>query len=95
VEQAVGGLRGGAVAAVFAPLSQLEGALGPDRSKFPIGRMVAPNLSPSEWRIGLAVKQDGHDLAYRVGDIVTELLNSGTVKRIYDRHGLTHNAPVE
>jgi ABC-type amino acid transport substrate-binding protein len=95
VGQAVGGLRDGAVAAVFAPLSQLEGALGPDTAKFPIGRMAAPNLNPSEWQVGLAVKQDGHDLAYRLGDIVTELLDSGTVKQIYDRHGLTHNAPVE
>jgi ABC-type amino acid transport substrate-binding protein len=95
VEQAVEGLRRGSVAAVFAPLSQLEGALGPDKAKFPIGRMAAPNLNPSEWPIGLAVKQDGHDLAYRVGDVVTELLGSGTVKGIYDRHGLTHSAPVE
>jgi len=95
VGQAVEGLRRGSVAAVFAPLSQLEGALGPDKAKFPIGRMAAPNLNPSEWPIGLAVKQDGHDLAYRVGDIVTELLGSGTMKEIYDRHGLTHSAPVE
>jgi ABC-type amino acid transport substrate-binding protein len=95
VEQAVGGLKSGSVAAVFAPLSQLEGALGPDKAKFPIGKMAAPNLTPSEWRIGMAVKQDGHDLAYRVGDVVTELLDAGTVKEIYDRHGLTHSAPVE
>jgi ABC-type amino acid transport substrate-binding protein len=95
VEQAVEGLRRGSVAAVFAPLSQLEGALGPDRAKFPIGRMAAPNLNPSEWQIGLAVKQDGHDLAYRVGDAVTELLDGGAVKEIYDRHGLTHSDPVE
>jgi len=95
VEQAVTGLKRGSVAAVFAPLSQLEGALGPDKAKFPIGKMPAPNLTPSEWQIGMAVKQDGHDLAYRVGDVVTELLDSGTVKEIYDRHGLTHSAPVE
>ena len=80
---------------MFAPLSQLEGALGPDKAKFPIGRMAAPNLNPSEWQIGMAVKQDGHDLAYRIGDIVTELLDSGTVKGIYDRHGLTQSAPTE
>ena len=95
VEQAVDGLRAGSVAAVFAPLSQLEGALGPDKAKFPIGKMAAPNLNPSEWQIGMAVKQDGHDLAYRVGDVVTELLDGGTVKEIYDRHGLTHSAPAE
>ena len=95
VEQAVGGLKSGSVAAVLAPLSQLEGALGPEKAKFPIGKMAAPNLTPSEWRIGMAVKQDGHDLAYRVGDVVTELLDAGTVKEIYDRHGLTHSAPVE
>ena len=95
VEQAVEGLKSGSVAAVFAPLSQLEGALGPDKAKFPIGRMAAPNLTPSEWKIGMAVKQDGHDLAYRVGDVVTELLDGGTVKEIYGRHGLTHSAPVE
>jgi len=95
VEQAVAGLKGGSVAAVFAPLSQLEGALGPEKVKFPIGKMPAPNLTPSEWQIGMAVKQDGHDLAYRVGDVVTELLDSGTVREIYDRHGLTHSAPAD
>jgi ABC-type amino acid transport substrate-binding protein len=95
VEQAVDGLKSGSVAAVLAPLSQLEGALGPEKAKFPIGKMAATNLTPSEWRIGMAVKQDGHDLAYRVGDVVTELLDGGTVKEIYDRHGLTHSAPAE
>jgi len=43
----------------------------------------------------MAVKQDGHDLAYRVGDVVTELLGSGTVKGIYDLYGLTHSAPAD
>jgi ABC-type amino acid transport substrate-binding protein len=96
VGQAVAGLRAGAVAAVFAPLSELEGALrSAGGDKFPIKPMPAPNLNPSEWSIGMAVKQDGHDLAYRVGDVMTELLESGTVKEIYARHGLTHNRPVE
>ncbi|WP_158044955.1 substrate-binding periplasmic protein [Skermanella pratensis] len=94
VGQAVAGLRTGAVAAVFAPLSELEGALGPDRAKFPIGSMPAPNLSPAEWPIGLAVKHDARDLGYRVGDIVTELLESGKVTEIYRSHGLTHNRPA-
>lgn len=95
VGQAVAGLRAGAVAAVFAPLSELEGALGPDRAKFPIGSMPAPNLTPAEWPIGLAVKHDARDLGYRVGDIVTELLESGKVAEIYGNHGLTHNRPAQ
>ncbi|QQP87503.1 transporter substrate-binding domain-containing protein [Skermanella sp. TT6] len=95
VGQAVAGLRAGAVAAVFAPLSELEGALGPDRAKFPIGSMPAPNLTPAEWPIGLAVKHDARDLGYRVGDIVTELLESGKVTEIYGNHGLTHNRPAQ
>ena len=95
VGQAVAGLRAGAVAAVFAPLSELEGALGPDRAKFPIGSMPAPNLTPAEWPIGLAVKHDARDLGYRVGDIVTELLESGNVTEIYGNHGLTHNRPAQ
>lgn len=95
VGQAVAGLRAGAVAAVFAPLSELEGALGADRAKFPIGSMPAPNLAPAEWQIGLAVKHDARDLGYRVGDIVTELLESGKVAEIYGNHGLTHSRPAQ
>jgi ABC-type amino acid transport substrate-binding protein len=95
VELAVAGLKQGAVSAVFAPLSQLEGALGPDTVKFPIGTMPAPNLNPSEWDVGLAVKENSRDLAYRVGDIVTELLIDGTIGQIFSRHGLTHSQPAE
>jgi len=95
VELAVAGLRAGAVSAVFAPRSQLEGALGPDTAKFPIGRMPVPNLNPSEWDIGLAVKENSRDLAYRVGDIMTELQDDGTLGRIFSRHGLTHNEPEQ
>jgi len=95
VELAVAGLRAGTVSAVFAPRSQLEGALGPDAAKFPIGTMPAPTLNPSEWEIGMAVKENSRDLAYRVGDIVTELLNDGTMGRIFGRHGLTHNEPEQ
>jgi len=95
VELAVAGLRQGTVSAVFAPVSQLEAALGPDTSKFPIGKMPAPNLNPSEWEIGLAVKENSRDLAYRVGDIVAELLGDGTMDKIFSHHGLTHNHPAE
>jgi ABC-type amino acid transport substrate-binding protein len=95
VEQAVDALRSGAVAAVMAPRSQLEGALGQDVGRFPIGTMPTPGLINAQWNIGLAVKENSRDLAYKVEDIVTGLLAQGTLKEIYDRYGLTHTEPSE
>jgi hypothetical protein len=57
--------------------------------------MPTPGLINAQWNIGLAVKENSRDLAYKVEDIVTGLLAQGTLKEIYDRYGLTHNDPSE
>jgi len=95
VEQAIDGLRSGTVAAVMAPRSQLEGAIGQDAGRFPIGAMPTPGLINAQWDIGMAVKENSRDLAYKIEDIVNSLLVHGALREIYRRHGLTHNEPSE
>jgi hypothetical protein len=40
------------------------------------------------WPIGIAVKHDSRDLGYSVGDVLTELIESGQIQAIYAKYGV-------
>ncbi|GEO97696.1 substrate-binding periplasmic protein [Methylobacterium haplocladii] len=45
------------------------------------------------WDLGGAVKSDSRDLAYAVGDAITAMTENGTLKAIFDKHGVEFSAP--
>jgi len=58
-----------------------------------ISQPPMPGIVRTGWPIGIAVKHDSRDLAYAVGDALSDLINSGEMKEIYARYGVTWFAP--
>lgn len=58
-----------------------------------ISQPPMPGIVRTGWPIGIAVKHDSRDLAYAVGDALSDLIDSGEMARIYNRYGVTWFAP--
>ncbi|WP_448187353.1 substrate-binding periplasmic protein [Azospirillum sp. sgz301742] len=95
-KDAVEALKRGEVAAVLAPRSHIEGALGGVDAGLPINNVRLPGMMASSWDIGMATRENARDLTYAVGDAVTAMLEDGTMAAIFRRYGVTHTPiPVE
>ena len=53
-----------------------------------------PGIVRGGWPIGLAVRHDSRDLGYALGDVLATLIESGEMKAIYARYGVTWLEPV-
>lgn len=58
-----------------------------------ISQPPMPGIVRTGWPIGIAVKHDSRDLSYAVGDALTDLIETGKMKDIYERYGVTWAAP--
>jgi len=47
-----------------------------------------PGIVRTGWPIGIAVKHDSRDLGYALGDVLTEMVESGDMKELYARYGV-------
>ncbi|WP_372399172.1 transporter substrate-binding domain-containing protein [Azospirillum sp. HJ39] len=92
-EAAIEKLTAGEAAAVLAPLSQVQAALGARAERFPVTAVALPGMMTSNWNIGMATKENSRDLAYAIGDAVTALTEDGSIARIFARYGATHTPP--
>ncbi len=81
------------IAAVFAPLSQLQAALGENAADFSIDSVLAPGLVNDKWQLGVAVSNHTRQLGYEIEDILVELVQNGEVENIFTRHGLSWTPP--
>ncbi|MDD3325836.1 MAG: transporter substrate-binding domain-containing protein [Zoogloea sp.] len=88
IGEAVAALKDERVAAVMAPLSELEGALAGE-TRFAVEEARLGELNPRRWAIGMAVKADSGDLATALNDALAALQKDGTVAAIFKRHGVT------
>ncbi|MBL8433984.1 MAG: transporter substrate-binding domain-containing protein [Zoogloea sp.] len=88
IGEAVAALKDERVAAVMAPLTELEGALAGE-TRFAVEEARLGELSPRRWAIGMAVKADSGDLATALNDALAALQKDGTVTAIFKRHGVT------
>ena len=52
-----------------------------------------PGIVRTGWPVGIAIKHDSRDLGYALGDVLTELVNSGEMQRIFSRYGVQWIAP--
>lgn len=94
VTKAVEAMRAGDVAAVLAPLSEIEGALGADRATYPTAAITLPGMPQSGWDIGMAVKENSRDLAYALGDVITAMDADGSLAALFARYGVTRQQPA-
>ena len=58
-----------------------------------ISQPPMPGIVRKGWPVGIAVKHDSRDLAYAVGDALSDLIDSGEMVKIYERYGVTWFAP--
>lgn len=80
-------LKEDSVAAVMAPLGELEGALAGE-TRFAVEEARLGELTPKRWAVGMAVKADAGDLASALSGALAELQQEGTVAAIFRRHGV-------
>ncbi len=64
---------------------------GDIRSK--VSQPPMPGIVRTGWPIGIAVKHDSRDLGYALGDVLSELIESGEMQAIYAQYGVTWLAP--
>jgi ABC-type amino acid transport substrate-binding protein len=93
-EAAAQALLAGEVAAMLAPLSQIEGLLGPERGRFELLADVFPGLAVTSWPIGCAVRENARDLGYAAGDVVAAAVTDGSLAGLFGRYGVTYRAPA-
>ncbi|KAB2970610.1 transporter substrate-binding domain-containing protein [Zoogloea sp.] len=80
-------LKEDSVAAVMAPLGELEAALAGD-TRFSVEEARLAELTPKRWAVGMAVKADADDLATALSSALADLQKDGTVEAIFKRHGV-------
>ena len=81
------------IAAVMGLQSHLEASLGSAAEKFGIAPVATPGLPTTGWDVGVAVKADNPELAAALEKAMAELLEDGTIGRIFTRRGITHAPP--
>lgn len=94
LQEATAALLKGEVAAVMGRQTVIEAGLGPNRERFEVSVAPAPGLATSGWELGLAVKADNPELAKALAKAMAELLQDGTVERIFTSRGLSWRPPV-
>lgn len=92
VGDAVAALKAGQVAAVMATRGEVEGALGAP-GRFEVSPVAMPELRIKGWALGMAVKADNTQLADALSKAMVEIQRDGTLDRIFQEHGITHQTP--
>jgi hypothetical protein len=90
--KATEGLKNREIAGLMGPKSQVEWAANEIGPPIKVLQPAFPGLAISHWDIGAAVKHDSRDLGYALGDVITELRESGKMSEIFERYGVKYNA---
>ena len=83
------------VAAVMGMQSQMQwGRLRLDTpERYQAVDIPLPNLTKPRWEVGMAVKDAYRALGYALEDVITELVNSGEMERIFASYGVDYLRP--
>ena len=77
--------------------SEIEGALSASgTAKEGIGLTQVKLAGPikTSWELCGAVKSDSRDLGYAIGDAMTAMIDNGTMKGIFAKHGVSYEPPA-
>lgn len=91
VEAAMRGLEAGEVAAVMAPLGQIEASMNAETVA--VHTPPLPGLARAQWTLGVAVRFNWRDVSYAVDDAIRAAVEDGRMEKIFKSHGLTWLAP--
>ena len=73
--------------------SQLQWGMGPLTSQYDISADGLAAMSIKSWDIGMAVKQDYRELTYAIEGIITPMVNSGEMEKLFLEYGLSYEIP--
>jgi ABC-type amino acid transport substrate-binding protein len=93
ISLALEGLTTGQLAAVVGTRSQLDWGLRDIEKAYDLSGDGLSSIGQQEWDIGLAVRTNFRQLAYAIGDIITELVNQGKLDKVFQQFGLTYEKP--
>lgn len=77
--------------------SEIEGSLFNTRtSRDAVGITQVKMAGPikTSWELCGAVRSDSRDLGYAIGDAMTAMIDSGQMKEIFAKHGVTYDPPT-
>lgn len=81
------------IAAVMAPIAELEGALQGAPGRIIIAPYGAQIVATDGWTLGMAVAKDKTQLASAVESAMAAMVADGTVAAIFKRHGISYHQP--
>ncbi len=88
-------LLAGEIDAIFGPQAEFEGILGESLGDYTVHYMATPGLRRNYWDVGLAVRINHKALANEVVQAMTELHESGAIREIFARHGVSYRSPSQ
>lgn len=91
VGEAAQGIRDGRVAAVLAPLAELENALN-GQARAVIDTPKFAELKVDNWPLGMAVKVEEQALAEAIGAALADLKRDGSIAAIFRQYGVSYLA---
>ncbi len=84
----------GEVGALLASRAQAEWvAFKSEGISSKISEPPMPGIVRTGWPVGIAIKHDSRDLGYALGDVLTELVESGEMQKIYAQYGVDYLPP--
>jgi ABC-type amino acid transport substrate-binding protein len=85
----------GETAALMGVRSEIEGNLFEQGAR---AEFITPEMSGivrNQWIVGMAIDDNSRDLGYALENALTKLRNSGRLKEIFAKHGVTYLPPPE
>ncbi|WOI39364.1 transporter substrate-binding domain-containing protein [Alteromonas sp. CI.11.F.A3] len=64
-----------------------------DNAKFQLASNAFPLIGKQKWDLGIAAKNDYRTLAYEVGDVITEMVQTGKMADIFSQYHATYEVP--
>lgn len=96
LSKAAEALKAGEISGIMGPRGELEGVLGERPDNIQIQTLVTPGLARSSWAMGVAVKADiMGDLSKVVDQAMAELVEDGSVQKIFEQHKVSYQPPAE
>ena len=94
VREAFGAMAAGEVSGVMGMRAEIDHELArAEYSAFRPGENSYPGLGKQVWDVGMAIKQNHRQLGYALEEIVTRLVKSGDMNRIFSGLGLRYSVP--
>lgn len=81
-----------AVMGLRSQISHLFASLPKDEYK--LSSNAFPLIGKQKWDIGMAVHNNFRALAYATGDVITELIMSGEMQKIFAKHHTIYEMPA-